>query len=171
MHNLIRRLKKKGWSEKDIKKAVEIAQNARLNRLNKLSFLEKRIYWILLLVIIAVNFAISVALIPLLIALKGIFLYAVVIILGLFFGLILELVIRSIEHLEKKHHVFLAFIIPLIALINLFIITGIANNFSNILNIRNIQNPITITLIYTVSFTTPYLFHRFFLKTEYYIKE
>ena len=171
MHNLIKRLKKRGWAEKDIKKAIEIAQSARLKRLSKSSFLEKRIYWVLLLVIIAVNFAVSISLIPLLITLKGNFLYFVLIILGLFFGLVLEIVIRSIEHLEKKHHIALALIIPLTALINIFIITEIANNLSNILSIKNTQNPTAIAIVYAAFFAAPYIFHRFFLKTEYYTKE
>lgn len=171
MHNLVRRLKKRGWAEKDIKKAVEIAQSARINRLSKSSFLEKRIYWILLLVIIAVNFAVSIALIPLLMALKGVFLYFVLVIIGLFFGFILEIVIRSIEHLEKKHHLALALIIPLTAVVNIFIITGIANNLSNILSIKNTQNPTAIAIVYAFSFTVPYVFQKFFLKTGYYIKE
>ena len=171
MHNLVRRLKKRGWAEKDIKKAVEIAQSARISRLNQSSFLEKRIYWILLLVIIAVNFAVSIALIPLLMTLKGAFLYFVLIILGLFFGFILEIVIRSIEHLEKKHHLALAFAIPLTALINIFLISGISNNLSEALNLKNTQNPIIIAIIYSISLALPYIIYKFVLDVGYYIKE
>src|SRR3989338_10246058 len=110
MENLIKRLEKKGWEKEEIAKAVEIIHNAKQLKTPENKFLEKRVYWILLFVIIAANFAISVALMPVLVALRGMLLYFVIIILGLVFGLLFELVIRSIEHLEKRHHVFLAVI-------------------------------------------------------------
>ena len=171
MHNLINRLKKKGWSKKEIDKTVEIIHNAKQLKTPETRFLEKRVYWILLVLIIAANFAISIALIPLFMVLKGMFLYFVVIVLGVVFGLLFEIVIRSIEHLEKKHHVFLAILIPLVALANVFVVTRISNNLTSTLNLVNLQNPLIVGLIYAVSFVLPYIIYRFFLKIEYYIKE
>ena len=102
MKNLIKRLEKRGWGKREIAKAVRSIKAAKQNKSKESLFLEKRIYLILLAVIIAANFAISVALIPLLIALKGAFLYFILAVMGIVFGLLFELVIRSIEHLEKK---------------------------------------------------------------------
>lgn len=170
MHNLIRRLEKKGWAQKDIRKAIEIAKDAKIKNIESSSFLERRIYWILLLVIIAANFAVSVALIPVFMTLKGVFLYSIVIIMGLFFGLLLELVIRSIEHLEKKHHIFLAVVIPLAALVNIFIMVGASNNLSSILDIHNKNSPASLAAIYSLSFAAPYIFYKFVLRIGYYIK-
>src|SRR3990167_382552 len=122
MENLVNRLEKKGWKNKEIINTVNIIRKAKHNKTQENLFLEKRIYWILLVIIIAANFAISVALIPILMALKGVFLYFVIITLGIIFGLLFELVIRSIEHLEKQHHIFIAVLIPLTALANVFVI-------------------------------------------------
>ena len=138
---------------------------------NLIKRLEKKIYWILLVVIAAANFAVSIALVPLFIALKGMFLYFVLIILGIIFGLLFELVIRSIEHLERKHHIFLAFLIPLTALANVFVITRISNNLTSTLNLANFQNPLIISIVYAASFVLPYIVYRFVLKIEYYTKE
>lgn len=171
MHNLIKRIEKKGWNKKDIAEAVEIIKNAKQNKPSDVQFLEKRIYWILLIMIIAANFAISVALIPILMALRGIFLYFVVIVIGIVFGLLFELVIRSIEHLEQKHHVILAILIPLIALVNVFIISRISNDLTKTLNLRNFHNSIIIAVIYAAFFVLPYIIYRFVLKIEYYSKE
>ena len=96
MENLVKRLEKKGWRKKEIVRAVGIIRNAKQNKPHDIKFLEERIYWVLLAVIIAANFAISIALIPVLIALNGAFLYLVLMVLGIVFGLLFELVIRSI---------------------------------------------------------------------------
>ena len=171
MENLINRLEKKGWEKKEISKAVEIIHNAKQLKNAENRFLEKRIYWILFIIIIAANFAISIALIPILMVLNGMLLYFTIIVLGIIFGLLFELVIRSIEHLERKHHIFLAFLIPLTALANVFIISKISNNLARTLQLANFQNPIFISITYAASFVLPYVVYRFVLKIEYYTKE
>ena len=57
MENLIKRLEKRGWSSKEIEKAVGIIENTNQGKRHSNIFLEKKIYWILLIVISASNFA------------------------------------------------------------------------------------------------------------------
>ena len=171
MENLVKRLEKKGWRKKEIVRAVGIIRNAKQNKPHDIKFLEERIYWVLLAVIIAANFAISIALIPVLIALNGAFLYLVLMVLGIVFGLLFELVIRSIEHLEKKHHLLLAVLIPLIALANAFVISNVSNDLMSTLSLANLHNSLAVALVYSVSFVLPYIVYRFVLKIEYYPKE
>ncbi|MBI2659880.1 hypothetical protein HYX07_01845 [Candidatus Woesearchaeota archaeon] len=170
MRNLVDRLEKKGWSRKDIIGTVEIIKNAKKSKPKDAIFLEKRIFWILLVLIITANFAVSVALLPLLVALKGIFVYAVIIMLGIFLGLLFEMVIRGMEHLEMRHHLFLAVLIPATAMANIFIIAGISNNLARALNLASIHSPIIISTVYSVSFVLPYVACRFLLKAGYYLK-
>ena len=171
MKNLIKRLEKIGWNKRDIKKAVGIIKNAKQNKPEDIRFLDRRIYWTLLIIIAVANFAISIALIPILVWLGGVQLYLIIIILGIVFGLLFELVIRSIEHLEKRHHILLVFLIPLIALANLFVITNISNNVMAKLSLINIHNSFAVSIIYASSFVLPYIIYRFVLKIEYYAKE
>ena len=171
MENLVKRLEKKGWRKKEIVRAVGIIRNAKQNKPHDIKFLEERIYWVLLAVIIAANFAISIALIPVLIALNGAFLYLVLMVLGIVFGLLFELVIRSIEHLEKKHHLLLAVLIPLIALANAFVISNVSNDLMSTLSLANLHNSLAVALVYSVSFVLPYIVYRFILNIEYYAKE
>ncbi|MBI2654486.1 hypothetical protein HYX02_06805 [Candidatus Woesearchaeota archaeon] len=171
MRNLIKRLKKRGWSKKEIEKAVEIIHNAKQLKTPGTRFLEKRIYWILFVVFIVANFAVSIALMPLLIALQGFTLYFAIIILGVVFGFLFELVIRSIEHLEKKHHMFLAILIPAVALTNVFVISRASNNLTAMLGLRNANNPAVIAIVYAASFVFPYVVYRFVLRVEYYSKQ
>lgn len=171
MRNLTNRLEKRGWSAKEIQKAVGIIDTAKKVKTSESRFLEKRVYFVLLFLIVAANFAVSVALIPVLMALKGAYLYFIIIVLGVVFGLLFELVIRSIEHLERKHHLVLAFFIPMVALINAAAISQMSNKFGLAFGINNFHEPLFVGLIYAVSFVLPYIFYRFVLKIEYYIRE
>ncbi len=171
MHNFIDRLEKKGWAKKEIKKAALIIQKTKQNKTKAIVAFDRHIYWILLVVIVVANFAISLALMPLLLALNGMFLYFILILLGMVFGLLFELVIRSIEHLEKKHHLILAFLIPLIALVNILFMVNFSNRINGILNLSNSHEPILVGIVYAASFVLPYIIYRFVYKIEYYSKE
>ena len=169
MQNLIKRLEKRGWKRNGISKAVGIIQRAKQNKTKENLFLEKRIYWVLLVLIITANFAIAIAMMPLLVALSGFSLYLAIIALGIMFGLAFELVIRSIEHLKKRHHIALAAIIPIIAVANAFLITRFSNKISLAFGRENFHDPIAVSLAYAAFFALPYIICRFVLKKEFYI--
>jgi hypothetical protein len=170
MKNLISRLERKGWKKSEISKAVSIIKNAKKSKPKELLFLEKKISIILLLLVIAVNFAVSISFIPLLITLKGVVLYFIIIVMGIFFGLLFEVVIRSMEHLEKQQHMVLAAIIPAIALLNFSIISKLSNKISINLGFRNSTDPFAVGIVYAGSFIAPYIFYKFVLKKDYYLK-
>jgi len=170
MKNLINRLKKRGWSTNEIEKAVNIMVFAKKNKNSGARFLEKRMYWILLFVIIAANFSVSITMIPIFMTLNGILLYLVLITLGIVFGFSFELVIRSIEHLVQKHHVVLGILITLIALINIFLISRISNQFKLNLNLSNPNSSLLLALVYAASFALPYIISRFVIKKGYYAR-
>jgi hypothetical protein len=170
MQNLRDRLKKKGWNKKDISKTIKIIQKSKKDVSKEINFLQKRIYSLLFVLIIVANFTISVSLVPLLIGLKGNSLYFILVIIGIIFGLVFEILIRSIEHLEKKHHIFLALVIPVTALINSYVISDISNKLINDLGLNNAHNPWIISIIYSTAFVLPYIIYRFVLRIEYYSK-
>jgi|SRR3989338_1613832 len=171
MRKLVRKLEKKGWNKKDISKTVGIIKKAKLGKTAGNLFLQKRVYWTLLLVVVVVNFALSAAIVPLLVALSGVFLYFVIMVAGLAFGLLLELAIRSIEHLEKKHHLALAFFIPLVAAISAFIMSNLSNNVAESLKLDNINSPYMIAATYAFALILPYAICRYVLKKGYYSAE
>src|SRR3990167_755150 len=111
------RLIEKGWRKSDINKTIKITG----------------------------NFVISVALIPELIALKGYQLYLIIITLGISFGLLFELLLRTIEHLNAKHHLFLGIIVPVLAVINIVIVS---NNMKRLVGLENPQNPLAAGIVY-----------------------
>ncbi|MCH8003221.1 MAG: hypothetical protein IH934_01205 [Nanoarchaeota archaeon] len=161
MKNIKKYLVEKGWSKKDINKTIRIIEKAKKNKHPKIKVLDKFVYWFSLLITMIGNLIISISLIPVLITLKGQQLYLVIITLGFAFGLLFELLIRSIENLEIKHHLFLGIIIPIIAVINFIIIS---NNMKKLIGIESPQNPIIIGAVYSIAFILPYIFYQIFLK-------
>ena len=163
MKNIKGYLVEKGWSKKDINKTVRIIEKAKKNKHPKIKILDKFVYWFSLLIAIIGNIIISISLIPVLIALKNFQLYFVIAILGLAFGLLFELLIRSIENLEIKHHLFLGILIPIIAVMNFIIIS---NNIKKLIGIESPQNPIIVGATYSIAFILPYIIYQIFLKDE-----
>ena len=168
MQNLVKRLEKRGWENEEIERAVGIISNAKSEKTKENGFLQERMYLMLLILITAANFIISAALIPIFMALNGAFLYVTIIVVGAGFGFLFELVIRGMEHLEKRHHVILAFVIPAVCLVNSFIISRISNSIMKVLGLKNFQDPLLVSMVYSVAFVMPYFFYRFVLQIEYY---
>lgn len=170
MQNLIQRLEKRGWGKKEIAEAAWLIRKSKESIDPEARLFQRRIYRILLAAIVVANFAISTALMPLLIALKGIFLYFILVVMGLSFGLLFELVIRSAEHLERRHHIVLAAFIPIVAVVNAFVISGVSNDLARNLGLGNVHNPLIIAVVYAASFVLPYIIYRFvflfFLKLQ-----
>lgn len=164
MGSIKNKLVEKGWKKSDINKTIKIIEKAKKNKHPQIKTLDKFVYWFSLLIAIIGNLVISISLIPVLLALKGIFVYVVIITLGISFGLLFELLIRTIENLEVKHHLFLSIIIPIIAVINFIIIS---NNIKELIGIESQQNPIIIGAVYAIAFILPYIFYQIFLKDKY----
>ena len=164
MRDIKKRLEEKGWSKRDINKTLKILEKAKKNP--KIKILDKSVYWISLLVAIIGNIIISISLIPFLLALRSFQLYLIIITMGIAFGLLFELLIRTIEHLETKHHLFLSIIIPIIAVINIIAIVLFSNRLEEAINIQNPHNPVLIGVVYAVAFMLPYSIYQLFLKNK-----
>jgi hypothetical protein len=154
-------LVEKGWNKKDINKTLKIIEKAKKSKSLQIKALDKFVYWFSLLIAVIGNLIISISLIPILLVLKGVSLYIVVITLGLSFGLLFELLVRGIENLDVKHHLFLGIIIPVIAVINFFVIS---NSLEELIGLKNPQDPIIVGSVYTIAFMLPYISYQIFLK-------
>lgn len=158
------RLKKKGWTKKEIDKTIKIIDKAKKNKHPHIKILDKIVFWIGLIIAILGNFIIAVALIPLLLGLSSFTLYLLIITLGVCVGLLFELLVRSMTHLEKKHHLFFGSLIPVIAIINIFIIAGMANFINRSLLLFNQQNSFLVAIVYAIAFIAPFCIYHLFLK-------
>ncbi|MBW2981654.1 hypothetical protein KY343_02125 [Candidatus Woesearchaeota archaeon] len=164
----IRKLKEKGWSEEDIRKTEEIIERRRREDKSRTFISMNRVlYWSAIVVIVLGNFIISIFLIPFLLVLKKLSLDIIIVTIAFAFGLLFNLLITDIEHVEKKHHLFALIMIPLIALINFVIMVNVANSLGKAMNLSFVrENPYFISLLYIVAFILPYLY-TLIIKKEY----
>ncbi len=159
-----RHLIEKGWKKSDINKTLKIIEKAKESKHPKIKLLDKAVYWLSLLLAIIGNFVISLALIPELLVLEGLQLYLITATLGVSFGMLFELLVRTIENLKARHHLLLSIIIPLLAVIN-FVIVSI--NMKRLVGIDNPQNPVIVGIVYALSFILPYLVYQLFFKNKF----
>lgn len=118
-------------------------------------------YWLTLMILTICSFFITIILIPFMLVLNNMAIYFIVIILGLFFGLIFTFVVLDLEHLEKHHHVFAGLFIPLVALINMLVLIILTSRIAAILEINIQRDPIIISVLYLGSFVLPYLLYNY----------
>src|SRR3989338_5224731 len=164
MRNMKQSLLEKGWNKRDADKTARIIEEAKANKHPKIRILDKSVFWISLLIAIIGNFIISISLIPILLALNNLLLYLILITIGISFGLLFELLIRTIDHLQAKHHLLLGIIMPLIAVINILLIASFSNDLEKVINIRNTHNPMLIGVIYAIALIIPYAVYQLFFK-------
>lgn len=147
-------LLQKGWREEDLARAEAI-----LNRATKRDiFFSKIVFWSALLVIVFANLLVSAILIPFLIALYSLVLYAIVALLGLAIGFLYNFLITDIGLLEKKHHRAASIIIPIIAMSNIIIMVVTSNHFIESIHLNNQpHSPWIVAIIFAGAFILPYL--------------
>ncbi len=88
-------------------------------------------------------------------------LYGIVILLALVMGTLYNFLIKDIGHLEAKHHLLAAVIIPLIALANVLVMVLAGNKLIAQAQINNEpHNAVIMALVFAVSFILPVLVNR-----------
>lgn len=161
----ITRLKKRGWSEQEIAKAKEIIKARRKHdKSASIVHANRLLFWTAFIVIIIGNLLISIFIVPFLIMLNKPGVNLIIVVLGIAFGLLFNFIITDIEYLTKKHHYTAGIIIPIIAIINFFLITRFANKFSELLGIGIRQDPYTISIVYVIAFIAPFVIDRLLKK-------
>ena len=113
------------------------------------------IYMLFLLIMAICNFLIFLGIIPLMIYINSNLLILIMGTIGLLFGFIFSFLIKDIEHLEPHHHIFAAFFIPLISIVNIFVLVAIGRSIRGMYS----YPPGTLlfaSFIYVMMFLLPY---------------
>ncbi|MBW2968715.1 hypothetical protein KY304_00235 [Candidatus Woesearchaeota archaeon] len=153
------KIKKKKWTRQEINKAVKILRSAKYTKTPLIKFFDTIVYWTSLLVAIIGNFAVSVVLVPLLIVLKGPALYFTLFFVGASFGTLIYTLIRIVESIDPKKNFIAGLFIVALAVINIYIITGLTNKLEMLMGITtNAQEPIIVSIVYSIGYIIPYLF-------------
>ena len=147
-------LLQRGWREQELKHAEEVLERAKQHDV----FFSKIVFWSALLVIIFGNVVVALILIPFLIVLNNLVLYATVAILALIIGFLYNFLITDIGHLEKKHHRIASVIIPVLALANMVVVVVVSNRFIQDLKVDNpVHNVWIVAAVFVVAFVVPYV--------------
>ncbi|MFH1589996.1 MAG: hypothetical protein ABIB43_05500 [archaeon] len=152
------RLAEKGWSEKEIEHAMNIFEKAEKKKRQKSHLLDKSIYWIALVLMIFGTFAFSTFLIPILVTFQNVSLYFIILLLAASFGVLMSVVIKDIEDLEKHHHLLIFLIVPITAIINFLIVVNIANNNPLAHLLSTHHNPFVVGFVYLAGLLIPYTY-------------
>lgn len=148
----------RGWAEEEAERTMQLihSEEKKLKHIEYKISMNFIVYWTVLLVLTLANFVISIILVPFLLILKPFLVELIVAFLGIIFGLLFNLVIRDIEHIETKHHLAAAVFIPAIAIINIFVVVSIANSIAERIRIPLQQNPVFVSVVYVFMFLLPY---------------
>lgn len=147
-------LLKKGWTIREISRAESILENKGWHDVH----FSKIVFWSALIVIVFANVIVSLVMIPFLIVLDSWVLLSILVLLAWMVGFLYNFLITDIGHLEHKHHLMATIIIPVVALINLFIVVITSNSLIGELGVEKSQNnPWLIAIVFAVAFTIPAL--------------
>ena len=163
---LISSLKEKGWEHHEIHRTMKIIEKAKQKKHKHIKLLDVAVFWIALILAIIGNIVILFTLVPFLLMLKSWFYYLIICFLGLSFGLLFEILIRDIEHLERKHHLLIGSLLPVITIVNFILITRVINRFLVNYNL-SIQIPLFVAIFYTISFLLPYFIYQMHYRVRY----
>lgn len=114
------------------------------------------LYWVLLFTAIIGNFVVSVVLVPFLLILKGIPLYFSLFFVGLSFGWVFNVILHSLEVLQKDKHIIWSIFIPALALINVGIFAVLSNKLIVLLKLSTPpHSPMLVGAFYVFGYVLP----------------
>ena len=154
-------LQEKGWTEKEIRDTNNILDKEKAYD----THFSKIVFWSALIVIIFANLIVSLVLIPFLIVLNKWILFTTIVLLAGTVGFLYNFLVNDIGHLQRRHHVLAAIIIPILTLANMITMVLVSNRFIRDLNVDNVEhNPWLIAVVFAVAFILPYVFDKLVLK-------
>ena len=165
--NLAARLARKGWGKEDIEKTLMILDREKHSLSTETKRLQERVYWIFIIVICIINFGIAASLLPIMLALNLSFFYVLLAIIGLIVGFSLELVVRSMSHLEDNHHVSFVALIPFIAGLSILVMGNVSNSIQKEISIGFSHNFYLAAVIYGIASVIPFFMQKFIIKRNY----
>ena len=123
-------------------------------------------FWMATAILIATNIIISLIMVPILLVASEIQIFFVMI-FGFFSGYLFNLLLRNIDNLEKKHYIISAFLIPALAMVNVFVMMGMMQKIGDAIGIATTQNPLAISGAYAMAFLLPHLWMNVIRKDKF----
>ncbi|MBI4150696.1 hypothetical protein HY492_01075 [Candidatus Woesearchaeota archaeon] len=155
MYDQLQALREKGWQPHQVSRATAILHSAAEMKTDAVKLLDSVIYWGALSVAILGNFVLSIVVIPILLAFDDLSLVLVIAAIAAAFGVLMDVVLREIEHLRHRAFIIPELFIPALALINIYIITNLTNAAAVIAGLQT-HNPWIVSVMYVCGFSLPH---------------
>lgn len=154
----LEKFRAKGWSPAEIEKTRRILARGAEDKPPVFQFFDKLAYWIAMMLAIVGNLILSVVLVPFLVIMSSVPLYLTLVLLGFAFGALFNILIQTIERLQKETYIVAGMFIPSVALVNVYVMTYLANKLIPLLQLNTpLHSPVIVSVIYVFAFTSPYL--------------
>jgi len=159
-HNLIAvRLKKRGWEDEHIRSTIHILKKAQIKKQLHIKFLDKNLYWFIILFLILGNIIILTGLIYLVVFLPMWLTIFFVMMIGLIFGFIVDNLLLDIE-MTHKHYVVAGSVVALMSTATLLIVISLVESTLTRSGIFIKSNPLILILFYLISLILPHIITR-----------
>jgi hypothetical protein len=158
------KLLEKGWPKEAALKTARILAKAEEAKPDGIRTLDKVVHWVALLIIVLGTFVVSILLVPLLLVASGPALAGLLVGVGVGFGLLFEVVVSKLERLEHRPPIVAGLFIPVLALINVYVITSLTNRLAALAKLESgIHDPILVSIVYVAAFSLPFMLHKLHL--------
>ena len=149
---LIEKLRKKGWSERDIQHAIEVLSDP-----TQRGSSVKVLYWVSLLVGLIANFFISIFVIPFLLIIPTKWVYVIIGIIAISLGMLFDSLLNEIESLGGLYIVSVLFM-PSLSLLNAYLMirtVGVISQMTRLIHLSSVEVSSMVT-IYALIFLLPF---------------
>lgn len=150
------KLSKKGWTEQEIHRTLDTLNAGEQKKSLFVKKLDTFVLWLFLIISILGIFAISIALVPILVIMEGAQLFILLAGMGAVFGVLLDSII---VHLQKLRQLIISRIfLPVFALINVYLITRFSNDLIEMLKLPTLHHsPTLVSITYVAAFLVPHI--------------
>ncbi|MEM4264055.1 MAG: hypothetical protein QW666_04160 [Candidatus Woesearchaeota archaeon] len=152
----------KPWPVSVKKRTINIIDRAKERKTGTILFIDEFVYFFLLFTGVLGNFFISVTLVPLMLIMSGFYLYASLFLIGLAFGALINGLLKELQKIEEKRHIIPSLLLGAVALINIYIMTRLANILEAKLELLTpTHSPLLVSIVYVAAFLIPYFYSEY----------
>ena len=152
-------LKRKGWKNEEIKKAVDAiySDDKKEKHIRYYKFGNQLVFWIAILLINAINILIAAAFVFIFALVNKTTSYFLASVIGLVIGYINSQILLDLEFLENRHHLISLIITASTSIVVFFSSALASQKLSKIVKNTNSINPFVVSGLFLLFFLTPYL--------------
>ena len=150
------RLLAKGWPPEEVDYTLDVLKSKEEKKSRSVEILESIVYWLAIIIAIIGNMIVAIVLIPFFLVLHAFYLYFIVILLGVGFGFLYDILITDLEKVVKREMILESIFIPALALISVGFMTYFANILANAWSLTITHPPLLVGLVYALAFVGPW---------------